>query len=124
MVYGVGIDIIEVDRIRKVFDERKEKFISRVFTQAELDYSFKFKEPFMHLAARFSAKEAYYKAVGEGLLAFSEIEVFNLPTGKPEIRLHGKTLEKWESIGKPRIHLSLSHNNTMASAVVVLETKE
>lgn len=124
MVIGVGIDIIEIERIRKVFEERGDKFVKKIYTQAELDYSFKFKDPYTHLAARFSAKEAYYKAVGFGVIHFGEIEVQNLASGKPLIRLHGKTREQWADIGEPEIHLSLSHNNLMGCATVVLEKKE
>ncbi|OHD62158.1 MAG: holo-[acyl-carrier-protein] synthase [Spirochaetes bacterium GWF1_49_6] len=124
MIIGVGIDIIEIERIQNVFAKRGEKFIKRVYTGDELKYCHTFSEQFTHLAARFSAKEAYYKAVGAGVLAFHEIEVYNLPTGKPEIRLHGKTREQWEGLGSPRIHVSLSHNRLMASAVVVLEREQ
>lgn len=124
MILGVGIDIIEIERIKHVFEKRNEKIIHRVYTQHELDYSFGFSEPYTHLGARFSAKEAYYKAVGFGVIRFSEIEVFNLPTGAPEIRLHGQTREQWEQMGSPKIHVSLSHNKLMASAVVVLEKYE
>lgn len=121
MVIGVGLDVIEIERIKKVFEKRSEKFIKKIFTQGELDYSFKFKEPYTHLGARFSAKEAFYKALSQGVIHFGEIEVYNLPNGKPEIRLHGKTRLLWEKAGSPKAHLSLSHNNSIASAVVVLE---
>lgn len=124
MVIGVGIDIIEIERIRKVFEERGEKFIKKIYTGNELEYSFRFKDPYTHLAARFSAKEAYYKAVGFGVIRFGEIETLNLDSGKPVMRLHGQTREQWESLGSPGIHLSLSHNNLMGCATVVLEKKE
>jgi holo-[acyl-carrier protein] synthase len=58
------------------------------------------------------------------VLAFSEIEVYNLPTGKPEIRLHGKTAELWKEIGSPAILVTLSHNNLVGMAVVVLDGKD
>ncbi len=121
MILGVGTDIIEIERIHKVFEQRGEKFRDRVFTTLEWDYCFTYKEPFTHLAARFAAKEAYYKCLGYGVLAFHEIEVFNHPTGKPEIRLHGGTLEQWQQAGSPLIHISLSHNKLVANAVVILE---
>ncbi len=123
MVIGIGADVIEIERIRKVFEQRGDKFVKKVYTQNELDYSFHFKEPYTHLAARFSAKEAYYKAVSRGVLAFSEIEVYNLDTGKPEIRLHGKTEALWKELGSPKIHVTLSHNNLVGMAVVVLESE-
>lgn len=122
MVIGTGIDIIEVERIRKVFENRDDKFMRKVFTRNELDYSRQFKECYPHLAARFSAKEALYKSIGFGVIHFHEIEILNEPSGKPYMILHGETKERWESIGSPKILVSLSHTNTVASAVVVLET--
>jgi holo-[acyl-carrier protein] synthase len=122
MVIGTGIDIIEVERIKKVFAERSEKFLKKIYTQNELDYSFQFKEAYPHLAARFSAKEALYKSIGFGVIHFADIEVLNEPSGKPYVVLHGETKERWEALGSPKILISLSHTNTMASAVVVLET--
>lgn len=121
MILGIGTDIIEVDRIKKVFEKRGEKFLQKIFTAEELEYSRGFKNSYQHLAARFSSKEAYYKSVGEGILIFNEIEVKNEITGKPYIVVHGKTREKWESLGKPNIHLSLSHTDLAATAFVVLE---
>ena len=124
MVLGLGIDVIEIERIRKVFDKRGEKYIKKIFTEREIEYSYKHKEPYLHLAGRFSSKEAYYKSVGFGVLSFGEIEVANEETGKPYIILHGKTLAQWEEIGRPNIHLSLSHTDTVAAAVVVLEQSD
>lgn len=121
MVIGTGIDIIEVDRIKKVFEKRSDKFIQKVYTQNELDYSNQFKDPYPHLAARFSAKEALYKSIGYGVIIFNEIEVLNERSGKPYLVLHGKTADRWKDLGSPKIHVSLSHTNTYGSAVVVLE---
>jgi holo-[acyl-carrier protein] synthase len=122
MVIGTGIDIIEVERIKKVFEKRDETFLKKIFTQKELDYSFQFKNAFPHLAARFSAKEALYKSIGFGVIHFCEIEVLNEQSGKPYLVLHGETKERWEALGSPNLLISLSHTNTMASAVVILET--
>ena len=124
MVLGIGIDVIEIERIRKVFDKRGEKYLKKIFSAAELEYSYKHKEPYLHLAGRFSSKEAYYKSVGFGVLKFSEIEIANEETGKPYIILHGNTLKQWEELGSPNIHLSLTHSNTVAAAVVVIETSD
>lgn len=121
MVIGTGIDIIEVDRIKKVFEKRGEAFIEKVYTRNELDYSHQFNNPYPHLAARFSAKEALYKSIGYGLMIFNEIEVLNEKSGKPYLVLHGKTGERWKELGSPKIHLSLSHTNSYGSAVVVLD---
>lgn len=121
MVLGVGMDLIETDRIRKVFEKRGRDFLEQVFSAGELDYSFGFKDPFPHLAARFAAKEAYFKCFGKGVLRFAEIEVRQTENGKPFLELHGKTLELWASEGSPSIHLSLTHHQTSAAAVVVLD---
>ncbi len=123
MIIGIGIDIVEIERIKKVFEKRGARFTEKIFTKHELEYSGKFIDPFTHLAARFSAKEAYYKCIGEGVLYFNEIEVLNETNGKPFIRLYGKTLEKWNKIGSPQILISLTHTNYTASAVVILELK-
>ncbi len=121
MIIGIGIDIIEVERIKKVFEKRDKKFLEKIFTKSELKYSYSFKNPFVHIAARFCSKEAYYKSIGEGVLHFNEIEVLNYPTGKPFVNLYGNTLDQWEKLGSPLIHVSLSHTETMASAVICLE---
>ncbi len=121
MILGVGIDIIEIERIEKVFSKRDIKYLEKVFTPLEIEYSFSQKEPFLHFAARFSAKEAYFKCLGEGILIFNEIEIVNGKNGKPFIVLYGKTKKMWEESGSPLIYLSLSHSKTVAAAVVVLE---
>ncbi len=123
MIIGIGIDIIEIERIEKVFKDQDRK-LKKVFTEEEISYSFSTKEPFLHLAARFCAKEAYYKCIGKGVLIFNEIEVNRMSTGKPYIKLYGKTKELWESIDSPEIYLSLSHSKTVATAIVILEKME
>lgn len=121
MIIGVGIDIVDVERIENVFESRDDKFLKKIFTDMELEYCRKFTDTFVHLAARFSAKEAYYKCIGWGVLHFNEIEVLNEKTGKPYLVLHGKTLELWEKLGSPKTHISLTHTPSVGSAVVILE---
>lgn len=121
MIIGIGSDVIEIDRIQKVFEKREKMMREKVFTPTEWDYCFKFKEPFTHLAARFSAKEAYYKCIGRGVIRFNEIEVENDETGKPHINLYGETKKLWEEHGSPKIHVTLTHNKIVANAVVILE---
>ncbi|MEJ5285064.1 MAG: holo-ACP synthase [Brevinematia bacterium] len=122
MIVGIGIDVIEISRIEKVFNE--EKKLEKVFTEEEIRYSFSNKEPYLHLAARFCAKEAYYKCLGKGVIHFNEIETRRMENGKPYIVLYGKTKEIWENAGSPDIFVSLSHSKTVATAVVILEKKE
>lgn len=122
MIVGIGIDVIEILRIEKVFKEQKK--LKKIFTEEEIRYSFSNKEPYLHLAARFCAKEAYYKCIGKGTIHFNEIETRRMENGKPYIVLYGKTKESWDEAGSPNIYVSLSHSKTVATALVILEKKE
>jgi holo-[acyl-carrier protein] synthase len=124
MIYGIGTDIIEVERIRK-FIGKGEAFKSRVFTPEEVEYCDSHRDPAPFYAARFSAKEAFVKALGTGFtdgIGFNQIEIYHVELGKPEIRLHGKAKETADSKGITRIYVSISHVKDWANAVVVLET--
>jgi phosphopantetheine--protein transferase-like protein len=114
MIIGVGIDILEVDRVKKVV-ERNLRFLNRVFTENETQYSLPKKNKYQHLAARFAAKEAFFKAIGKRI-SWTEVEVVNEPSGQPRLLVHAK-----EDLGFTRCHLSLSHLAEHALAVVVLE---
>ncbi|MCE5322785.1 holo-ACP synthase [bacterium] len=115
-ILGVGTDIVETARIREVL-EREEAFARRVFTQAELDYSLPKQSKYLHLAARFAAKEAVAKALGRSF-SWQDVEVVNNALGKPEVKLHG---EAKGAAGKARVHLSVSHTKNYASAVAIVE---
>lgn len=119
---GVGIDICEVQR----FDRLKENqaFLNRVFTKQELEYCLPRKRASESLAARFAAKEAFSKAFGTGInkgIVLDEIEVDKDELGCPYIRLLGKTKEIAESVGIKNIFLTMSHEKSIAVAVVILE---
>ena len=123
MIAGIGIDMIEVNRITDSIG-KDGGFRELVFSASEIIYCEKKTNKFEHYAARFAAKEAFYKALGEGWMAntaFSEIEVFHDEKGKPEIRLLGNTEKYLSSMGIRRIHVSLSHLKSIASAVVIIE---
>ncbi|HQO49894.1 MAG TPA: holo-ACP synthase [Bacteroidales bacterium] len=123
MIFGIGTDIIEVARMERHITSNsglKEK----LFTAREQAYSENKATVFQHYAARFAAKEAFFKALGTGYrygMAFHEIEVVNDDLGKPIVHLHGKVKEFIEKEGIQHIHLSISHVKEMASAFVVLE---
>jgi holo-[acyl-carrier protein] synthase len=125
MIFGVGIDIIEVERVIEKI-ERSKGFLEKIFSKNEIAYcESKGDKKSEHYAVRFSAKEAFLKAAGEGFfLTFdlSLIEVSSTTKGKPEILLTGplQTLMKQNHWSK--IHLSLSHISTVACAVVIIET--
>ena len=123
MIFGTGIDIIEVSRIQKVL-ERDIGFKEKIFTKGEIDYCEEKKNKYQHYAARFSAKEAFLKAIGTGWrfgIKFGDIEVYHDEFGKPLIRLYGKADELVRENGISTMHVSLSHLKEMATAVVVLE---
>lgn len=124
VIIGIGIDIIETDRIREAADRWGERFLNRIFTEDELTYCFHNKFPHTHLAGRFASKEAAMKAFGTGLsrgITWKDVEVAKNAAGKPEIVLHGKMIEFAEISAVKYIHLSISHTNGNAIAQVILE---
>jgi holo-[acyl-carrier protein] synthase len=126
LIFGIGIDIIEVGRIQKVM-EKDIGFREKIFTPVEIEYCEKMKNKYQHYAARFSAKEALLKAIGTGWrfgIRFADIEVIHDEYGKPLIRLYGKAEELAQQEGINSIHVSLSHVKEMATAVVVMERQD
>lgn len=123
MILGVGIDMIEIERVSEKMT-RAEGFRELVFSQNEIDYCEKKKNKFEHYAVRFAAKEAFYKAIGQGWMngtAFNEIEISNDEKGKPFVVLLGNTADLKIQMGISKIFVSLTHLKTMASAVVIIE---
>lgn len=122
MIFGTGIDIIEVDRVEKQI--ANNGFREKIFTEREIEYCESKKNNAQHYAARFAAKEAFFKAIGTGWrngMAFNEIEILNNELGKPEVILHGKTKEFSEKQLINNIHVSLSHIKNFVNAIIVLE---
>lgn len=114
MIYGVGIDIIEVDRVKKIA-EKNTRFLQKIFTQTEIDYCLEKKNKYQHLAARFAAKEAFFKALGRSI-GWKNIGLVNLPSGKPELEIKSK-----EELPFEKVEVSISHLKDYAVAVVILE---
>jgi holo-[acyl-carrier protein] synthase len=114
----IGIDIIEIDRIKSSCENFGDKFLKRVFTKDEIGYCYSKKDPYPHLAARFSAKEAFMKAMGRGM-TFNEIEVYFVED-TPSIRLHGESLSLFKKNNVMDISLSISHSRDNAVAVVII----
>jgi holo-[acyl-carrier protein] synthase len=122
MIYGIGIDIVKIERMEKVVKKWGEKFLTRVFTEGEISYCYKKKIPYLSLSVRFAAKEAFIKAIGSGIpLSFSDIEVLNSDRGKPFLKVSGKLEDFFEKNQIKKVHLSLSHEHEYGVAVVVLE---
>ena len=123
MIYGIGTDIIEVSRIKTVM-EKDIGFREKIFTAGEITYCETKKYKYENYAARFSAKEAFLKAIGTGWrfgIRFADIEVYHDEFGKPMIHVYGKAEELVQKEGISKIHVSLSHLKEMATAVVVAE---
>lgn len=113
MIEGVGVDIVSVERIRKIYEKFGEKFLNRIFTEEEISYSFSHPNPFPHLAARFAVKEAVIKALKKPSgLSLKQIELKNNSDGSPEIKING--------VNK-RILVSLSHEKNYTVAMVIVE---
>ncbi len=122
MIVGIGVDIIEVPRIRAALENPRTgaRFRARVFTAEEMIYCGRRRNGHESFAARFAAKEAMMKALGRAL-EWCEIEVV-CTDGPPTVRLHGRARERAEALGIRRISLSLSHTVDMAIAYVVAES--
>tara|TARA_B100000809_G_C15016716_1_gene486967 strand:+ start:187 stop:624 length:438 start_codon:yes stop_codon:yes gene_type:complete len=123
MLLNIGVDVIEVGRVKKVYERQKERFLKRVFTQEEQDYCFSKSNPFPHLAARFAAKEAVSKSFSTGigkLFSWTSCSIYHGPRMQPLVRLdeQGKALLK--SLGATEVRITLSHTKTTAVAVAAL----
>ena len=112
MIYGIGIDIVNVARFERAIKKWGEKFISRLFTEAEIAYSDGKRRPALHLAARFAAKEALIKALGVPR-AYKSIEVERGSAGAPSLKVAG--------LPELNFFLSLTHEKEFAVAQVVIE---
>ena len=124
MILGVGIDIIEIGRIRDSHQRFGDRFIERIMIPAEIDYCLKHKDPAPSLAAHFAAKEAISKAFGIGITAepsWRDMEAAHRDTGAPYLILHGKGKELLEARGGSNVHLSLSNTTHQANAMAFIE---
>lgn len=121
---GVGVDLVDIPRIRAIVERRGETFLRRVFTDRETSYCSRQFDPASSFAARFAAKEALIKALGVGWqpgMRWVDIEVERAPSGVPSLVLHGATGVVASEHGVRAMHLSLSHGEQQAIAYVALE---
>jgi holo-[acyl-carrier protein] synthase len=126
MIYGIGIDLVKVARIKAAIERYGERFLGRVFTTREIAYcQRKVRGRDSAFALRFAAKEAFSKALGVGLrrdgIRWREVEVVPNPMGKPEIAVSGRAADLCAEAGLTAMHLSLTDENDQALAVVILE---
>jgi holo-[acyl-carrier protein] synthase len=117
----VGIDMIEIDRVRSAL-ARRPRFADRVFTDEEQRYCMSRPNPAQHFAARFAGKEAVGKAIGCGVeFMWRDIEIAGRP--KPTVRLSGRVAELAERFGAGEIDLSMTHSRGMAAAVAIVQPR-
>ncbi len=123
-----GVDIVEIERIKNVFEKQGQAFRNRVFTEKEIAYCESKKvTKYQSYSARFAAKEALVKALGTGVskgIVLKDIEVLNDMYGKPYVVLNGRAKEHFNALKGKSISLSLSHCKSYAVAYVIIETTE
>lgn len=124
MIYGIGTDIVEVQRVEDKIRKRNG-FLELVFTPHEIAYCEQQAASYEHYAARFAAKEALLKALGTGWgnggVNFNEIEIRNDAAGKPELHLTGNAADRYAQLNIKQILVSLSHIKSTAVAMVIIE---
>lgn len=126
MIFGIGNDIIEVDRIKRLL-EKDNSFTNKVYTETETLYCRSKKNAEESFAARFAAKEAMFKALGTGWrgeMTFRDIEVINDSLGKPMVKVFGAVKSFIDENHIVNIHITLSHVKHMAIATVILEKQD
>ena len=124
MIVGTGVDLAEVDRIKRSAERFGRRFIERVYTPREIAYAERKANRYERFAARFAAKEAGMKAIGTGWkrgVRWQDFEVVNLPSGKPTLQFHGKAAEYARKLGVRSVALSITHTKETALAHVILE---
>ena len=127
MVFGIGIDVVENDRISDSIRRHGQRFVDRVFHTSEIDYCRSMQNPAPHFAARFAAKEAVSKAFGTGFaqdVSWRDIEISRKPTGEPFVILHGGAAALADRLRISSILVSLSHTENYAVANALLMTDE
>lgn len=123
MVKGIGVDIVEINRL-KLAMQRRRRFLDKIFTPQEQVYCLSKSKPHLHFAVRFAAKEAVLKAFGTGFrggIRWTDLEINHDSLGKPSVQLKGAAAEKAKEQGIDRILISLSfnHDKAVASAIAL-----
>lgn len=123
MILGIGVDLVDVSRIEAIIFRWKQRFLKRVYTDAEIRYCNNKKNPAQRFATRFAAKEAFIKAVypkGQEGVRYCDIEI-GQQMGRPVVNLYGTVKEAVAEMGVSRVHLMLSHDGNYGIANVILE---
>lgn len=126
-ILGLGIDLVDCDRIENSIERFGDRFLQRVFTAGEIAYAQSMKFPARHLAARFAAKEALSKAFGTGIgksMGWRDLDVQKKESGEPFVVLSGGAEKMAQERGVGNIWISLSHTEEIGMATIILEARE
>ncbi|MBU44564.1 MAG: holo-[acyl-carrier-protein] synthase [Spirochaetaceae bacterium] len=124
MILGLGTDLVENHRIRQALDRFGDRFLNRVYSEEEIQYSLSHEDPVPYLSARFAVKEAAIKALNlteQVGLSYQDVQVGGKVFGKKKLILSRKARELADGMGVNQFHISLSHTDGMSMAVVILE---
>lgn len=124
MILGLGIDIIEIERVKDSIDKFGDKFLNKLFTEKEIEYCSSKPNKYQHYAARFAAKEAVAKALTTGWnheFNFKFVEIFNEPNGMPKVNLHGSLKSFLEN--DKELKISITHSRDYAACVAIIQRK-
>ena len=125
MIVSVGIDAVEIERVERMHATHGDRMMARLFTALELAFLSTKAFPAQHIAVRLAAKEAAYKALSGNdaarAIGWRELEVLSRSDGAPELRLHGRAHDRFSELRATSIHVSLTHSQATAVAVVIVE---
>ena len=125
MIVGLGMDIVDVERMARMLERDGERLAARLLTDGEWTYCSRMKTPAPHVAARAAAKEAAFKALAGSdeakAIGWREIEVSHDAWQRPRLTLHGRAAERAQLLGVTRVLVTLTHSHITAGAVVILE---
>lgn len=118
-IVGIGVDIVEVEKIKRAALRKGQRFFLRLYTLREIDYCERKKAKWEHYAARFAAKEAFFKALSLRGLKWVDVEIEHAGSGKPSLKLSPRALAASEKNGAVAISVSLAHSRHYAVATVI-----
>ena len=124
MIVGIGVDIVDIGRVSALVDRYKDRFLGRVFTDAEIRYAKKSVKAAERLAGRFAVKEAVLKAFGTGKsqgILWKDIETVRWRMGKPEVNLYGQAVNYLKMLNGSKVLVTITHDDGKAIAFVVIE---
>ncbi len=122
MIIGHGIDVVEIPRLAQMLSKHGDRFVERVFTEAERAYCRGRARELEHLAGRFAAKEAVLKVLGtgwSGQTSWQDVEVTNNEAGQPSVTLRGHSARVAEQLGVRKVFISISHTGDWAAASAI-----